>query len=62
MARTRRLYSKQEVADIVEREGLDEAIHQYLDAEAIEDGALSRAWAKARAIRQEIEELLPDVI
>jgi hypothetical protein len=53
-----RRYTKQEVADIVEQDGLEDAIADSIEAEAIEDQKLSRAWAKARAALNEIEQIL----
>lgn len=55
--------TKQEVADIIEMEGLGYAITDYLDADNIEDEELSILWGRADAamklIMRKLEEYLP---
>jgi hypothetical protein len=51
-------YSVQEVAEIVESEGLGYAITGYLDADKIEDETLRELWKQAADILGKIEKII----
>jgi hypothetical protein len=48
----------EEVAHIVEREGLDYAIQSYMSYESIEDEELSNLWKEADILLNKIEFIL----
>lgn len=52
------IFSREEVAEIVEQEGLGYAILSYIDGNEIKDGDLSTLWKRAEAVLREIEEIL----
>jgi len=54
----RNKYSLQDVANIVESEGLDYAITGYMGADRIEDAELAKQWNIAREALEKIEEIL----
>ena len=51
--------SNQEVADIVEMEGLGYAVQHYLGAESIKDEKLAALWASAKEALNAIVAALP---
>lgn len=58
MAKNSKKYSLQEVADIVENEGLDYAITSYLCPDSIEDVKLRKLWLEAGVALRTIEAML----
>lgn len=48
----------QDVADVINNEGLGYAIHSYLSSERIEDKRLRDAWQRAYEAMNEIEGIL----
>ena len=48
----------EEVAQIVDAEGLDYAIMEYMSADSIEDPALKQAWEEAYAALWKVENML----
>ncbi len=48
----------EEVAQIVEQEGLDYAIQHYLHCDSIEDPDLAKAWAAAGAALITVDQML----
>lgn len=61
MSNTNQKMKTEDIAYIVESEGLDYAILHYLDADAIEDGALAKLWKQAGHLLEQIEEMLEEV-
>ena len=53
--------SNQEVAQIVEQEGLDYAIQHYISSKDFEDRKLAELWTKAGEILDEIVDMLPEI-
>jgi hypothetical protein len=53
-------FTNSEVANIVDREGLDYAITCYMGADRIMDPKLAKLWQKANDILNEIEEILEE--
>ena len=51
-------YNKDEVAEIIENEGLGYAVTEYMSSEHIEDPELATLWRIARAALQDIEDFL----
>lgn len=50
--------SVEDVASIVEVEGLGYAIGEYIDAEGIDDKALAELWGEAQNALDEVKEYL----
>ena len=50
------MMTNEEVADIVEQEGLGYAIQFYLDSDKIEDANLRDKWEQAKELLDEIDE------
>lgn len=59
MSKKRRMTNKQ-IAQIVDREGLDYAITAYMDSEDFEDRHLAMLWSRAREILDKITEILEE--
>jgi hypothetical protein len=55
-------YSNQDVADIVQSEGLGYAIESYLSHNQIEDEGLAKLWQDCRAIMSEINRKLDEYV
>lgn len=53
-----RKYTLEEVADIVQIEGLGYAIQHYMSGESIEDPELAQLWGKCAELMYEIERKL----
>jgi hypothetical protein len=53
-----RNYTIEQVANIVDSNGLDYAIMHYMKAESIKDDELRSAWNKAHGALSEIERIL----
>ncbi len=51
----------QEMADIVDREGLGYAIEDYIKHDRIADPKLSKLWMDAEEIFRKIRDMLPEV-
>ncbi len=54
-----KLSTPQEVAEMVESEGLGYAIDSYISAESIEPGPLREAWREAAQALKRVIALLP---
>ena len=52
-----KLYSVEEVAEIIEAEGIGYAVQEYLNPNSIEDEKLAKLWKQAQDILKEIETL-----
>ena len=52
--------SNQQVADIVESEGLGYAVQHYMGADAIKDPKLAALWKTAKDALDAIEAMLPE--
>lgn len=55
-------YTIEEVAEIVESEGLACAVQEYISPKNIDDEELREAWAKAKEALAELEEILIDYL
>lgn len=53
-----RLYSNEDLANIIENEGLGYAIQYYLNPEKIEDVEVRLAWANAKVLLDWLEKKL----
>lgn len=53
--------SKEEVAWVVENEGLDYAICEYMGADSIADSELAEAWEAAKFALKRVVDLLPEL-
>jgi len=49
-------YTNDQVADIIEKEGLGFAISDYMSGDAIQDPELAEMWSDCRALMHEIRE------
>lgn len=54
----KRTMTNEQVARIVDREGLDYAVTAYMGSEDFEDRHLAMLWSRAREILDEITEIL----
>lgn len=52
--------TKEELAQIVDSEGLGYAVQHYLSADKIEDEELSRLWKEAGELLNKIDNILED--
>lgn len=57
---SKKKYSIEQVADIVNSEGLGYAIQHYMSGDNIEDPELAKQWEKAKATLNIIEMILKD--
>lgn len=56
----KRTMTNEQVARIVDREGLDYAVTAYMGSEDFEDRYLAKLWDKAQKILREIEDILEE--
>lgn len=54
-------YSAQQVALMVDTEGLGYCVQHYLGADSIEEGPLQDAWRDAESAMQRIQALLSEI-
>jgi hypothetical protein len=55
-------YTVEEVAEIVQSEGLGYAVQNFLSASRIEDPELADKWRRARQLLDEIEDYLREAV
>jgi hypothetical protein len=56
----KRTKSNKQIAQIVDREGLDYAVTAYMDSDDFEDRHLASLWDQAQVILDEITEILDE--